>query len=330
MDMRPVAQVTIHRSQFPAAIRQELLDSLRRRQIDHKFLYDGVKQTEKWLALHRAFSPSRIDPDCASTYDCSFHDVLAAVEPSILHLVGLGCGGGQKDTRLLRLLATRGAQVFYTPSDVSAAMVLVAREAALEIIPPTDCSPLVCDLAKSDDLPTVLDSLVAAEYPRLVTFFGMIPNFEPDAILPRLAALIRPGDLLLFSANLAPGADYSEGLKEILPSYDNDLTRDWLLSFLLDLGLERGDGELQFVIEAGPEDSELKRVAAYFTFTKRRELRVYEQTFAFAPRDQIRVFFSYRHTPALVRRLLGKCGLAVRREWLTRSHEEGVFLVARG
>ena len=73
----------------------------------------------------------------------------------------------------------------------------------------------------------------------LVTFFGMIPNFEPQEILPKLASLIRPKDFLLFSANLAPGKNYAAGMKKILPQYDNPPTRDWLMTFLLDLGVEK-------------------------------------------------------------------------------------------
>jgi len=45
--------------------------------------------------------------------------------------------------------------------------------------------------------------------PSLVTFFGMIPNFESQEILPKLASLIRSKDFLLFSANLAPGENYA-------------------------------------------------------------------------------------------------------------------------
>jgi L-histidine N-alpha-methyltransferase len=77
----------------------------------------------------------------------------------------------------------------------------------------------------------------------------MIPNFEPQIILPKLASLVRPKDFLLFSANLAPGNNYAAGVKKVLPQYDNPLTRDWLMTFLLDLGVERGDGKLRFKIE---------------------------------------------------------------------------------
>jgi hypothetical protein len=157
----------------------------------------------------------------------------------------------------------------------------------------------------------------------------MIPNFEPQLILPRLASLVRPGDWLLLSANLAPGPDYAAGVRRILPLYDNPLTRDWLMTFLLDLGMEKDDGDLRFVIEDEPPGSGLKRVAAYFHIARNCEIQLQEHRFEFHPGQTIRVFFSYRHTPALVRMLLGQHGLRVTEEWITPSEEEGVFLVSR-
>jgi hypothetical protein len=154
----------------------------------------------------------------------------------------------------------------------------------------------------------------------------MIPNFEPAIILPRLAALVRPGDYLLFSANLAPGSDYAAGVQRILPLYDNALTHDWLMTFLLDLGVERDDGALRFVVENDPSGLGLKRIAAYFQFLRSREICVDEQGFEFRRGDKIRLFFSYRHTPGLARSLLGQHGLQVHEQWITKSGEEGVFL----
>jgi L-histidine Nalpha-methyltransferase len=281
-----------------------------------------------------------------------------------VHVVGLGCGGGQKDTRLLKLLKARGREIFYTPCDVSTAMVLTARHAALTIVPEKNCFPLVCDLATADDLPDILVTRhprIAAWPPRgftpsLVTFFGMIPNFEPQIILPKLASLVRPKDFLLFSANLAPGADYTAGMKKVLPQYDNPLTRDWLMTFLLDLGVGRSDGELHFKIEtcssrrkeaptsrsisakkkqrlltSSPtmEAVELKRIVAGFYFTRSRRIEVDNERFDFRAGEVIRLFFSYRYTPERVRKVLARFGLEVCNQWLTRSEEEGVFLVER-
>ena len=340
--MSAAANITIHASQFPEAVRLDLLDSLRSRKVNHKFHYDSFKQTQKWLALHQAYSPSRTDPECAAAYRQSFAATTQHLTPAGVHLIGLGCGGGQKDAALLRLLRDSGSEVFYTPSDVSVAMVLVARQSALSVLPETNCFPLVCDLATAHDLPPLLKTIVpgsasrsasrsteTAALKRLFTFFGMLPNFEPDTILPRLAGLVNPGDHLLLSANLAPGNDYAAGVERVLPLYDNELTRDWLMTFLLDLGIEKTDGELGFGIEEQPTPVPLKRIIALFHFIRNRVVEVESQRFEFTAGESIRLFFSYRHTPPLVRSMLDQHGLKVLDEWVTPSAEEGVFLAVR-
>jgi hypothetical protein len=90
------------------------------------------------------------------------------------------------------------------------------------------------------------------------------------------------------------------------------------------------DGRLRFVIEGDPAGYGLQRVAAYFQFRRRRVVQVASERFVFGPRDEVRLFFSYRHTPALVSRLLAANGLSVLRHWMPRSAEEGVFLAGVG
>jgi uncharacterized SAM-dependent methyltransferase len=326
------AQVTIHSTQFPEAVRRDLLDSLRTRRINHKFHYDSVKQTQQWLALHQAYSPSRTDPDCAATYERSFRAVAQLLPARRVHLIGLGCGGGQKDTRLLKLLTTAGKEACYTPVDVSTAMVLTAHLTVRKALPKIQTTPLVCDLGIMHGFTSVLEQNAPRAFgraARVVTFFGMLPNFEPRVIMPRLTGLLRPADYLLLSANLAPGPDYDAGMQRVLPLYDNALTRDWLLTFLRDLGVERIDGEVNFQIEPDGAGELPKRFAAYFRFQTRRTVAVDQERFSFKPGDRIRLFFSYRHTPATVQKLARRYGLKVLDQWITRSGEEGVFLMRR-
>ena len=374
----PAVNVVIHASQFPVNVRRDLLESLRTRRVNHKFHYDSVKQTQKWLALHQAYSPTRNDANCRAVYAQAFKAAAEKVKSPRVHVIGLGCGGGQKDTRLLKLLTTRGREVFYTPCDVSSAMVLVARQTALAVVPEKNCFPLVCDLGWSaghppgekrdalltrrggarrsslmDDLPAILASRFTFHASRITTFFGMIPNFEPQIILPKLAALVHPKDFLLFSANLAPGNNYAAGMKKVLPQYDNPLTRDWLMTFLLDLGVGRGDGYLRFKIETcsgrreeapisrsifakkkpglltsspAMDEVELKRIVAGFYFKRSRRIEVDGERFDFRAGETIRLFFSYRYTPERVCAVLGRYGLKVGDQWIARSGEEGVFL----
>jgi uncharacterized SAM-dependent methyltransferase len=210
-------------------------------------------------------------------------------------------------------------------------------------VPEKNCFPLVCDLVTAGDLPRIIwagrrvgdpnISGMAARRPsqndaRLLTFFGMIPNFEPRQILPKLASLIRPKDFLLFSANLAPGKNYAAGVKKVLPQYDNPLTRDWLMTFLLDLGIEYSDGKLRFKIETDSA-SGLKRIVTGFHFTRPCRIEVENEAFAFRAGEAIRLFFSYRYTPERVRKVLTRHGLEVCEQWIAKSGEEGVFLCNR-
>ncbi len=248
------ANILIDSSQFPEQVRSDLLGSLRSRQINHKFHYDSYKQAQKWLALHEAYSPARNDVDCLRIYGDAFRRAIHRISGNV-HVIGLGCGGGQKEAALLKLLKERGCEVAYSPSDVSVALVLTARANASGLVDDTQCWPVVCDLAQSMDMEKLF-ARNSSDAPRVITFFGMIPNFEPDVILPKLRLLLRAEDTLLFSANLAPGRDYAEGVRKILPQYDNKLTKDWLVTLLLDLGIEQRDGDVVFSIEDTNERSQ--------------------------------------------------------------------------
>jgi L-histidine N-alpha-methyltransferase len=317
------ANISIHESQFPENIRRDLLTSLRARKINHKFHYDSVKQTQKWLALHQIYSPSRNAANVRAIYENSFEAAAAKIKTKNVHVIGLGCGGGQKDTRLLKLLKARGKEIFYTPCDVSSAMVLVARQTALAVLPEKNCFPFVCDLVMADNL----QKFLVARRPSLVTFFGMIPNFEPQIILPKLASLIRPKDFLLFSANLAPGKNYAAGVKKVLPQYDNPPTHDWLMTFLIGLGVEKNDGELKLKIAAGGFC--LKRFVANYHFKRARQIEIEGKVFNFKSGEKIRLFFSYRYTPESVAKILANYKLEVCEQWIAESEEEVIFLCYR-
>ena len=89
--MNGPATVLIDPSQFPGAVQNDLVTSLRTREVNHKFHYLTYQQAEKWLAVHDVFSPGRKDPDCQAIYDKAF---TAAAKCNLAELVGLGCGGG--------------------------------------------------------------------------------------------------------------------------------------------------------------------------------------------------------------------------------------------
>jgi uncharacterized SAM-dependent methyltransferase len=326
--MLRAVEILVHSSQFPDRQRRELIRCLRARKLNPKFLYESLRQTRKWLALHEACSPARTDPDCVRIYRASFAEAARRITGRNVDVVGLGAGGGWKEARLLKVLAARSRALSYTPVDVGAAMVLTAVGAARHFVPQECCFPLVCDLASEDDPSEFINESRPRRAVRLITCFGVLPNLEPAVILPRLAGLLQPGDWLLVSANLVPGRDYAAGVKLVLPQYDNEPTRDWLMAFLLDLGVGENDGRIEFRIE-DDRQSGLKRIAAWFRVGRSIRLALERELIEFRAGDQIRLFVSHRHTPARLESLLNKHGIGVLQQWVTRSDEEGVFLAQK-
>lgn len=124
------------------------------------------------------------------------------------------------------------------------------------------------------------------------------------------------------SANLAPNYD----LQTILPQYDNDLTRRWLATVLIDAGIEMQPGDIEFRI--GHQGS-LQRIEAGYRFSARQRFKLDGEEFVFEADEWFRLFFSYRHTPSLLRDLLAPYQLEIVREWVAQSEEEGVFLLKK-
>jgi L-histidine Nalpha-methyltransferase len=318
--------IGVHPSQFPDRLQQELLESLRVRRINPKFHYESRKQAQSWLRLHQTHSPAGRDRDCRDTYLRAFHDLAQRLETGPIQIIGLGCGHAEKECRLIESLPQARDLVSFVAIDVSAPLALIAHAQAAQRLPPNRCHALVCDLGAAVDLAEHLASLAVPGAHRLLTCFGVIPNFRPRRIFPRLAALLNPGDHLLLGANLAPGPDYHRAVRSIRPQYDNLLTREWLNILLDDLGIEREDGRIQFVIESDSDWDPLARIAARFEFLRPRCVVLESEEFRFARGDRLDLFFSYRHTSASIRGLLEPHSIGVEAEWITASGEEGIFL----
>jgi uncharacterized SAM-dependent methyltransferase len=294
-----------------------------------QFLYDTPKRALLWLRVHEAFSPARTDPSCAAIYEAAGEAAARTLAGAgEVVLIALGCGSGHKDVRLLRRLLEAGrSAVGFVPVDISPGLTLMAREGAVAAgLPGHACTPVVMDLAAVGDWAAALTPLLPPGARRLVTFFGLLPNFTPGTGLGRLAALVRPGDVLLVSANLAPGPDYEAGVERIAPLYDNPPTREWVMAALLDLGVERSDGELEFRMADCPEGSGLRRYEFEFVFRRRRVIEVARRSHVMEAGDRFGLFFSYRHTPERVAAFMRLHGLRVGETWVNENGDEGVFL----
>ncbi|MDX1953463.1 MAG: L-histidine N(alpha)-methyltransferase [Verrucomicrobiota bacterium] len=310
--------VAVHRSFNTDQWQQELLSSFRTRRINHRFLYESPKQAARWLALHEACSPSRFDPACQEIYQEAFNFV-GQCRMNFDAVISLGSGGGQKDAVLIDSLHRAGVGInYYQPVDVSIALLLESTKAVQNKVK-LESKPLLMALSSRET-----PQAAAPVNSNLLLAFGLLPNFEPNDIFKSLKTWVRKGDLLLVSANLAPGEDYAAGVQRVFPGYDNGYTREWLTGFLVDAGFEREDGEWRFQIR---NVNDLLRIEAVWEIRQERQFTLFGELFQFNPGDSIQVFYSYRYTLRRFTDWAERYGFALEGSWITPSGEEGVFLL---
>lgn len=325
----PCVSVAIHPSLFPEAVQARLLASFQTRRIHGAFHYDTARRAHRWMQVHATHSPAVTADDARSIYDQAARESVAGLAPDAWGCIGLGCGSGHKEARVAAALAARGSSVTYLPLDVSVPLVLISREAALAQLPNLTVHPIAADLTDASDLSSVINPLLPAGAGRFFTLFGMLPNFEPEFIFGRMASWLRPGDRLLFSANLAPGPDLEAGVRMVLPQYDNPETKAWLRTLLEDHGVSADCGSVVFHIEPVHGFPGCARIAADWVVSQSSVLVLDGESFPLLPGERLRLFFSCRHTPGSIEFGLRSHGLRLAQSWIAGSGEEGVFYVER-
>ena len=301
-------EAIVHPSQSASQVEIDRAECIRQRSVAAKFHYETDRQAALWLKLHERYASKG---ELIQPYAEAAKALASSWPYSDGSLIALGCGGGEKDIAILKPLP-KGTR--FVPTDVSKPLVLKAAQIAGEFDPGAAANPLVFDLATADDLLEFIDQHAGLN--RIYTFFGIIPNFPPRVILPRLRMLLRSEDRLLLSANLAPN-----GMEPILPQYDNDETRGWLAEFPKTHGA--GKGEVKITVET---DGHLQFIAAHFHFQEPCVMKANGKHFEFFSGDSLQLFMSYRYTVESLADTLEPYGIAIEETFLTTNGEEGVFI----
>ena len=320
--------LTIHDSQYPMRVRQELCHGLRTKALPGKFLYDSPAQAQRWLTYHHAYSPSRTDAALLHLYQHTFRTALRHLTASPLHYISLGCGGGTKDLLFLQQATTRHTPLFFTPTDISPTLVVETMLKIQSTLPALPSFPLVVDFTAAPDLASVLAQPEPPDTQRVLTCFGMLPNFDYQTFLPYVQHLLRPGDLLLLSANLSP-LPYPDACPHILPQYDNPLARAWYGGLLDSLGFTAVDYEMHLDAHPLHVDGYVWQIRAAAQFLRDVQVELYDETFSFASGERLQLFFSNRFTPHIMPQILQDAALSVVEPFLFASQEEGIYLCRR-
>jgi uncharacterized SAM-dependent methyltransferase len=321
--------LTFHDSQYPARMAEQLRQGLRARKLPGKFLYESPAQAQRWLAYHQAYSPSRTASALLALYQQAFQTALQMLSSSSLHYVSLGCGGGNKDVLFLQRATQHCSALVFTPMDTSAALVVETMLRLQDALPALTTAPLVVDLDAEPPLTIWLAQHETPAHRRLLSCFGMLPNFAYQTFLPYVKNLMRPGDLLLLSANLSPGL-YADAVGRILPQYDNPLARAWYVGLLDSLGFAAS--QIRLAVHTSPlrADDHIWQIRAEATVQHPMHLTVYDEMFNFTAGESIEVFFSNRFTPQVMPEVLAEAGLTLVQTFLFDSQEEAIYLCTRG
>lgn len=328
-DVPSLVGVQVDRSQFPDAVTRDLHRSLASGAFNHKFHYESPRQVTTWIDLHRRYSPFYHDPQCAKLYEQAFTDIAKLISDKRVQVIGLGSGSGHKDIQLVKALLATGKKTSFIPSDVSVGMAITAWQNAIRDLPCPIFAPVVCDLVTAPHPHALFASGSGRSVRRIVTFFGMIPNFEPEVILPQLAKFCRSGDYLAVGANLLPTGNVRAAVRVILPQYNNPPTKAWLNLALSDLGIAAQHGRLRFKSGPHPSITDAVRIQADFRFTRTCRVPLHSQSYAFRRGGSLRVFFSDRYTPVSLSGFFQRHGFVPRHQWITPSREEGLFLMEK-
>jgi len=308
-------EVLVDQSVSPAAHRAGMLAALRDGVVDNRFHYVGERSARMWRELTSAHSPAHAD-DGLAAYDAAARAALDALPAGPVHLIGVACGDGVKERRLLGALAAAGRQdLRATPVDVSVPLATAASQAMAAVPGVQATSALAVDITAVTDLSPLLPPRLPGA--RLVTLFGVVSTLGPGAMAPA-ASLLAAGDVLMVSANLLP--DRPGARDDVMAQYDNAPTRAWLGAVLEDIGIA-GAGDISFRWDtADGAGAIVGEVVPRTTVVA----RVDGVTLDLPAGRPIRVLQSFRHTPEGLGRLLARAGAGEVTTCVSTSGEEGV------
>jgi len=255
-----------------------------------------------WQKVHLLCSPYVVRRSVQKLYERPAPALLSLLTGKSYHWIALGCADAQKESLLSKKIPTPAS---FHAADTN---LQLARRGTERFTTPKK-SYVSIDLTS----PRMPSSILRVPKPWFITLFGVLPNLDPLPLLRRLSREMQPGDLLLLSANLAPGKSGFVGARKILQQYENPPTREWLEAAVARFRPRLPKGHLVFDVFPDPRQKSLARIEARWISGRRRTI----------------VFSSRRPTPTQVESWVRKVRLRTLGHFVEPRREEGIWLVTR-
>ena len=277
-------------------------------------LYSHPSLGRLWKKVHLACSPFLQRPALQRLYRLPSPRIRKHFGLRPYSVLALGCADGVKESLLLKKLPPPTVLIAADTNPSLARQATIRLPARKKIWRKIDLThELPASLSRALQPALFIPTSKTHKLPILVTLFGVLPNLPPLPLLKKIARFLRPEDLFLFSANLAPGTKGRSGALRVLPQYDNSPTREWLEAAVGHFRPRLPKGRLEFGIFSDPQKKSLARIEA--RWISRRKI--------------VTVFSSRRPTSSQVEAWIRTAQLLKVARYLDPLGEEGVWLVAR-
>lgn len=249
-------------------------------------------------------------------------DIADTLGPDV-RLVEYGSGSGIKTRMLLEHLET---PVAYVPVEISRTALMESVAELATRFPDVPMQPVCADFTQPLRLP------VASRSPRRTVIYfpgSTIGNFEAkDAvkILRQMRAEMSDGGGIII------GVDLKKDPAEIEAAYNDaaGVTRDFTLNMLVRLNREIGtDFDVASFRHRARYNPLAGRIETSLVSTKRQDVRVRGETFAFREDEAMHVEYSCKYSLDDFAQMANKAGLSVEKVWMDQDRRFSVHYLVR-
>jgi dimethylhistidine N-methyltransferase len=249
-------------------------------------------------------------------------DIADTLGPDV-RLVEYGSGSGIKTRMLLEHLET---PVAYVPVEISRTALMESVAELATRFPDVPMQPVCADFTQPLRLP------VASRSPRRTVIYfpgSTIGNFEAkDAvkILRQMRAEMSDGGGIII------GVDLKKDPAEIEAAYNDaaGVTRDFTLNMLVRLNREIGtDFDVASFRHRARYNPLAGRIETSLVSTKRQDVRVRGETFAFREDEAMHVEYSCKYSLDDFAQMANKAGLSVEKVWMDQDRRFSVQYLVR-